>query len=834
MDKEFSIRRHNFSIAGKIIITSLLACMAVFLSLYISRVTFSNILETVDRISKPNNKIQLVNDLFRNVVNLDQLQRSQVLKPPADDDKDPFLGEAGHVQLLLDSLRNVSMGNRTQVARIDSMKVLLRKRNALYLQYIKLRSTQLRNDTMAGQVKSLSEMIVKARPAMDSNLMTTSSTTKIIIDTLKEEEQKQSLWNRIFSKRKPQLKQVQKEIKEELNVRVDTIAADNKGDSLARIGQAISRMEENRMTRRAQLIKQHVELNETGDILVAQLMSILNEIEQDEVDRTSRQNAAAKQQVNEGLTNISTVLVIFISGTAILVFLIFIDIARSNRNRRQLLVARDEAEEAGRVKQRFLANMSHELRTPLQSIIGISEQVRSDPKPQARDLENIHQSSLHLLQIVNEVLDYSRIISGKYMLDSKPFNMYGLLCEVKEMVQVQLTIKQLAFRLDVQVPEDTYYSGDPFRLKQVMLNLLGNAAKFTDKGAVSLKVTAADMPDGRVLFTFVVKDTGIGIPAADLAVIFNEFEQGGNTHRKAGTGLGLSIVKAMVDIQKGSITAASEPGKGTTFTMAIPYARAQPPLPQARHSAAVVSYAQQVWVVDDDVFILQLCDTILTKHHIVHTCFSSAQAALAAPLPPDIGIVFLDIRIGDMSGITLCRMLRERNTAVAPRYLALTAQALPEERQSILQKGFDGLVMKPFLEQDLLDAIAGNMPVAERVAVPLPDLSPVYKMAGGDEQLVAEVLRSFLAETKKDLVVVSDSLRGNDSEELAGALHKLAGRCGQVGAVALSARLRSAEIALFKDSNAAMLAPVVTALYADVDALCATIVQLLSAHVIPT
>ena len=795
---DFYINRHNKSITAKIIITSLLACAAIFLSLYISRVTSARILSTVQQLSKPNAKIQLVNRLFRDIVILDQLQRTQALKTQPRH-YTPFLKESNHIQGLLDSLRTMSLQSNTQVRRIDSMKKILYRRDYLFLKYVSMRTALLKNDTLNRQARNLSELIEKVRSRMDSNTVTTSKATRTVIDTLREEEEQQSLWNRIFSKRKTKTTQVQKQIEEELNVRTDTLALGSRGDSLAGIGRAISEMEINRTIRRNQLMKRQTELNRAGEMLIAQLMNILHDIETDELGHATQQNAMANEVVNSGIVNIGMVLIIFILGTAVLIFFIFTDIYRSNQNRRELIAAKVEAEEAGQVKQRFLANMSHELRTPLQTIIGISEQIRMVSQPPQQDLENIHQSSLHLLQIVNEVLDYSRIISGKFLLEDKPFNMHRVLDEVKEMIQVQLALKHLHLHCDISIPEDSYYSGDPFRLKQILLNLLGNAVKFTDKGSVSLSVKEEALQDNTTMFTFIVKDTGVGIAAADLAIIFNQFEQGSNLHQQQGTGLGLSIVKALVDLLQGTIQADSEPGEGTTFTLSIPYEKANAIAEEAAAPQMPGTYKEHVWVVDDDLFILQLCDSILNKHSIPHTCFSSAQEVLQTPFPPDLGIVFLDIRMGEMDGITLCHHLKERPSISTPVYIALTAQALPDEREAILQKGFDGLVMKPFLEQDFINAIYKQGAGTPHNLQPSVDLSAIYTMADGDEGLVKSVLQSFVSETEKDMMAIRHSIAANDAYQLAEAFHRLAGRCGQLGAATLAYKLRTMEIALRED-----------------------------------
>jgi len=797
MGNIFSIKKNNKSIVVKIVITCLLACGATFLSLYISRFTFKRILSTVDQLSKPNTKIQLVNDLFRNVVELDQLQRHQALKE-VPTQYNPFLKESRHLQMMLDSLRGMSLENKTQVVRIDSMKKILYERDLLFLRYIKLHGALVKNDTLATEIKNLSGLIETARSHIDSNLITTSRATKTVIDTLNPEEEKQTLWNRIFSRKKPQARQVQRQVQEELNVRIDTVKIGSSGDSLTKLGMAITKVESNRIARRDLLMKKQAELNRVGDMLIAQLISILKDIEAGEVARAAAKNTMANRLVDNSMNNITIVLVLFVLATVVLVVFIFSDIAQSNRYRRQLIIARDEAEEAGLVKQRFLANMSHELRTPLQTIIGIAEQVKNNPHPKAQDLQNIYQSSHYLLQIVNEVLDYSRIISGKYTLEYKPFNMYTLLMEVKEMISVQLDIKQLTLNYNIQISPDNYYSGDSFRLKQILLNLLGNAVKFTDHGSVSLSVSETTQADNTSVFTIIVADTGSGIKEAELMQVFNQFEQGSNVHKRSGTGLGLSIVKSLVDLHDGTIALDSIIGEGTQFTVTLPFRKADNVVTNPVAYVPVKNgYQGHVWVVDDDTFILQLCHTILDKYHIAHTCFSSVEEVLQTPFPQDITVVLMDIRMPVIDGIALCSMLRERNVATQPVYIALTAQALPDEQDAILNKGFDALVMKPFLEQDLLNAIYMYERVPQKdTAEVLLDLSSVHKMVGDDKEMLQDSLHSFLIETEKDIAAMKESLESKDSQMLADIFHKLAGRFGQLGITQFTDELRSREIAL--------------------------------------
>src|SRR5690606_20875833 len=207
-----------------------------------------------------------------------------------------------------------------------------------------------------------------------------------------------------------------------------------------------------------------------------------------------------------------------------MVYLILADIRRSNADRLALEAAKEEAEYHAAAKQRFLANMSHELRTPLQSIIGYSEQLKQGQPESDTQVDAIYQSSEHLLQIVNEILDYSRITSGKIILNEKPFAVTGLISSVVAVMKTQAQAKGLELKLNTRVLGSGHVLGDAFRIKQILFNLLSNAVKFTDRGKVTLDVSTVVYAEKTEL-SMVVKDTGKGIPKGDLERIFRSEER---------------------------------------------------------------------------------------------------------------------------------------------------------------------------------------------------------------------------------------------------------------------------------------------------------------------
>ncbi|MDO7744067.1 MAG: ATP-binding protein, partial [Pedobacter sp.] len=401
-------------------------------------------------------------------------------------------------------------------------------------------------------------------------------------------------------------------------------------------------------------------------------------------------------------------------------------------------------------KQRFLSNMSHEIRTPLQSIIGYAEIIRSQAHPKQKDIEAIYHSSEHLLQIVNEILDYNRIISGKFTFQSKRFNIVRLLDEVISVMRPQAEQKQLQMRTEIALHDIEHIVGDPFRLKQILYNLLSNAIKFTQSGEVVLSVFYKRQSD-QLHFTFIVKDTGIGLSEADAARVFNEFEQIDSPDKevinKAGAGLGLTIIKSLIENQDGRIYLKSKQGRGSTFTVYLTFTVApeSKKVEKVKQITQTIYTTDKVWVVDDDQLILDLCDIIFSKKNIDHLCFSSPLKMLESDWDPAVKFILMDMRMPELSGVELCHLMREKIPADVKIY-AMTAQVLPEELEEVLNQGFDGLIMKPFRESDLLAVFnKGEMIIANKQdfsSVQL-DTSVVEKMTFGDEELLLKILNRF-------------------------------------------------------------------------------------------
>ena len=759
-------------------------------------------LVTVNQLTVTNPKLQLVNRLFRDVVQLEQLQRGQEFQAGGKK-QNSFFNESQNIRLMLDSLHVMCIGDSQQVASVEAMKELLYERDQLYLNYLAVRTKYVNNDTLTKKLKTLTALLNKPKNNIDSNIITTES-KKIITTTIVPADDKRgsskSLWDKVFGKKK-NAEEPKQLIKEELNITTDTMKVANVDTTLIKLSETIATAEISRSNTRRDLVNRQEQLNQTGNIFIGRLLEILNQMEHEETIAAQHNNIVATAIVNRNLRRMNILIIAFIVGAAALTFLILADIIKSNRYKKELIAARDEAEEAGHVKQRFLANMSHELRTPLQAIVGMAEQINIKGEAESRDINMIYQSSQHLLQIVNEVLDYSLITSGKFKMEDKVFNPLQLLEEVRNVMEVKAAEKKLPLIYDPYIDEATNLVGDPFRLKQVLYNLLGNAIKFTERGSVTLSVKQKKFTAYTIL-TFIIKDTGTGISEEDLQKIFNQFEQGGApaTMQQQGTGLGLSIVQTLVDRLKGTIQVESEINKGSTFTVSIPYTIAKEKVQVINDTHYnIPADIGAVWVIDDDPLILELCGLILKKHGIKHRCFSIPADMVAAIKTNKPDVILMDIRMPAMTGFELLNKIKPYLPAKTKVY-ALTAHALPDDKEDILRPGFHNLLMKPFMERDLMKILGAASTLTE--AVELQGIDELRKMTGGDEQLLKQVLLQFTDETRKDNSLFVAAIDSNDKAAVAEHTHKLAGRCGQVGFKELAADLRTAEINIRKGRNA--------------------------------
>jgi signal transduction histidine kinase/DNA-binding response OmpR family regulator len=788
------------AVIRKIFAAFLLVSVAIALAMAIARFSFRELMSTVNELSAPNEKLTILNNVFEEITMLDQLQRAEAIKNP-NKPYNIFFEQSGKLNVMIDSLRKFPW-DTTQRTRLNEMKDILSERNKLFFSYLKVKANLLNNREFSVQIDTLAAILQNNELAIDSTLVTTQKkvTTTYLRDTipLKKSDQR-SLLKKLFSRKKdlqpadtPKIR-----VQEELSVMVDTLAVARQNDALVEVEKIMREMESDQRIQRGRLQRQELELIHTNSLFINQLLGILHDVEREELQQMRDNNKHAVSVMSQSISRTNILMLCFFLAAAILVYLIWIDISKSNYYKEQLEKARDKAEELTKIKQRFLANMSHELRTPLQSIIGFAEQLKSKNTGTAQEeVEAIYSSSEHLLHIVNEVLDYSRISSGNFTMAHENFRVLTLTREIEAAMRIQAERKQLTFVLDSEKASEYALTGDPFRLRQILYNVIGNAVKFTHRGFVKLAVTTVD-EGSHVSCVFEVIDTGIGIEKSDLDRIFNQFEQANASITKhyGGTGLGLTIVKSLIDAQHGQLEVSSEPGIGSCFRIALRFEKA--PVAAVGNAGyakttATTAFKGRVIVVDDDSLIVRLCSLILKKNKIDLITFNSGRELMLMKPDPRVSHIFLDIRMPDINGVDLCHTLRKQYGS-ATRFIALTAHVLPEERESLLKEGFDTILSKPFHERELLGALNVVMANHTEEAEELPNLSQLRKMTMGDEVLFQSIVSQFVAETLDDLSQVKEKLSAENAAVLREIIHKMAGRFAQLGILSLSEKLHTLE-----------------------------------------
>lgn len=406
----------------------------------------------------------------------------------------------------------------------------------------------------------------------------------------------------------------------------------------------------------------------------------------------------------------------------------------------ELAQAKQAAEAANQAKSAFLANMSHELRTPLNAILGFAQIMCVDPQTtpdQQHNLRIINRSGEHLLSLINNVLDLSKIEAGRVDLVETTFNLTELLETIDSILRQRAEAKGLELQITSAPALPQQVVGDANKLRQILINLMGNAIKFTEQGSVTLKV--ASQPASPELLSFEVTDTGIGIPAAELDRIFNAFEQSKTGKiTPEGTGLGLTISHKFVELMGGTISVCSTPGEGSTFTIQLPLCRiATKPLLDSHSHPAIIGLVSgqpsyRILIADDQLENRELLVRMLAVLRLEVREATDGEEAIACWQAWQPHLILLDIYMPNMNGLMAAQKIRQleriavhsansTNSANSERpqltkILALSASVLEQDRQEAMAAGCNGFIGKPFQTNELYEAIAEQLGLHYRYA----------------------------------------------------------------------------------------------------------------------
>lgn len=790
------------SVKLKLAFAFILSLAAIGTAVYFAYMSFKNLENSVYTLSQPDNTITLLNDINNKLIASENEMRSYSLT--ADETSlNNYVVYMSDISSTLDTLKKYPAFSRLDTIKLDTLQQMLEEKAGLMFALVEIKNDKGAQNIAEKAMQQISVSVNQAQEAQEKQKQKYADSLLTLDPGIKEpslataEEKKENFFGKMFKSKKDKRKKnddageivitdttadniILADVPAEATVIASNpeVDPDNLRNIMAEIGRNEQRYA-NRLTR------QEMEILATDKVIREQIQGMIQEAEKSQQVTIKKNVQLAKSNATHSSQVIFGISLLALLAGIVFLSVIISDINKGNRYRQQLELAKDAAEFHAKAKELFLANMSHEIRTPLNAIIGFSEQLKYTKLEADQDeyVQAVESASEHLLNIVNDILDLTKIEAGKINLQKNIFSMSDVIAEVAHIMQVKANEKGVGLEFFYDEPSKNLVRGDDFRLKQVLYNLIGNAIKFTHKGFVKITCNSENK-DPHIFYTIDIKDSGIGIPQDKLETIFRDFSQAdtSTTKKYGGTGLGLSISKKLIELQQGEIYVTSKEGEGSTFTIKIRYR-----IPSDKQIAAFITESEtehiipkniSVLLVDDEPFNLSLASVIFRKNGINHYCVASVKEAMELFKQQQFHVVFADIHMPEEDGFSFARRLRDIHKEIP--LIALTANVMHEERNLLSASGFNDILTKPYKEQQIIDKIitwtqnnpaySPGEPLTEVIKIiedePEPphtaeasangkfySLDEIELFTDGDDQLMISVIQSFVDSKDRKSVV---------------------------------------------------------------------------------
>jgi signal transduction histidine kinase/DNA-binding response OmpR family regulator len=783
-------------IKGKVFTGFVILLALVLAAIFITIRLTSQLTPPDAGVSQSVTKLSLVSNMLSSLIDADGQARAYI----STGQKKYLYNYRRHekeIRQLTDSLKNLSIENSDQYERMMVVDSLLDLKKRALDSYLRHRSSSEQNiispERLQNIVDRFSDTIGVTTKTPGAQPMADEEAAQNT-ETARRSNFLKRLWSNLTGKTSKSDSLVKPDRQQNLPDTILTYTTLN-DTAIESIRRQLERMGEEERIERQLAMERELMLLRTDQIILDEIRNVLILFEQEELNRAI-QGAENSNEVLRKLWNTALAsAIIGIITILIFVILIWKDLARSAFYRKKLEEARLLAEKLLKVKEMFLANMSHEIRTPITSIIGFSEQMKNTrlSKEQSRYLNYINSSSEHLLRLIDDLLDFSRIESGNLQLESRPFNVKSLFDEAFHTLQAKASQKGLEMKFDFRANAGINVLGDDLRIRQIIFNLLNNSIKFTHKGSITLLCDAKYIDDEVLLF-FSVSDTGIGIPPEKQQDMFREFTQSdpGITRKYGGSGLGLAICRRLTDMMGGKISLSSVQGEGTTIEVSLMLKKYEGEIMSGKQifkgSLPDLTGLKILLAEDDEATRILITENLLACGATVleNSSGTSAWAAFE-DADGDLDLLISDIQMPGMSGPELVKKIADWyifNNAEPCPVLGLTAHATPEDIHNLIKAGFSDILLKPFRQSGLFEKINHLLDIefSDDMEKPLQDaelfitdlnLEIFKEFANHDEQALRKILASLADAFKLAAESLTKALQQNDYQLIANIAHRI-------------------------------------------------------------
>lgn len=544
------------------------------------------------------------------------------------------------------------------------------------------------------------------------------------------------------------------------------------------------------------------ETSEGSSNTLEEINTVIEEIDKS-LSKTTEQlidNSVEYVRESKKWSVLEVLLGVFVSFAALV--LLLRDITVRNKLEAELRVAKKQAENNATMKEQFMANMSHEIRTPMNAILGFTDLIQKTKldNEQLEYTTAIKSSGANLLNIINDILDFSKIEAGKLSIEKISFYFTGLVDSLRIMFTEKAKQKNISFEVEIDSRMPEFIFGDPTRLTQILVNLINNAIKFTEKGLVKLSCEVKSIEHDIVQLVFRIKDTGIGIPSDKIDSVFERFNQGNKetTRKYGGTGLGLSIVKDLVELQNGEIRVKSKQGSGSEFIVTISYpisyetekSRTET---NARSFPAISDKPLLILLAEDNVLNQKLAAIFLKDMGMKVEIAENGLVAVDKLREKKFDLVLMDIQMPLLDGYHAAQRIRKELKQNIP-IIAMTAHIMESEKEKCISYGMNDYLSKPFKEMELYDMLSkylkpdDSMATNEKEKSENPgakngvvDFNDVNDMARGNKAFIIEMIDLFLEKNPSDISELETAIDKKEFGAVRAIAHRMKTSVGFMG-----------------------------------------------------